>query len=322
MPRRSLAVVFIGSCIFAASSCRNMRGQPPQGRIIGTIDGEPLRDRSVDRTVAIAAFRSRHLRAPEGPADQAEVDAFLLRDRCLNVTSAISGAARAAQVRRFRISWTPAEAEALRAEFLRSHNPAAEVKKQQDDTAVLVVALTEVYEHGMDPAQAYEKYMARRAYPQQSWQAMLEVERTPEARAKLTKQANIPLNTVQGPSLSSFGGMLERQRLDDAVDRTIAATDATFRAYLDEESRAIISKSPLETRSSGIRSPHMNYLQAKRIEWWQAREAEVKFVINDPALAKQCGIGVDGKQLPGTAIAAPPPASQVPITVTPIYRQK
>jgi hypothetical protein len=301
MSRYALSVACILACVLANSGCKNTHGPPPQGRIIGTVDGQPLRYSPPDRTVAIAAFRSQHLRAPDGPADQAEVDAFLLRGQCLTITRAISGAARAAQIRRLGISWTPAEAEALRSDYLRLHDPAAALKKQQDDLAVLVVALNEVYDHGMDQRQAYEKYLAPRSYPQQNWQAMLEVERTPEARAQLVRQANIPRDTVQSPGLSSFGGMLERQRLDDAVDQAIAATDDTFRGYLQEETRAIIVKSPLETRSSGIASTHMNYLKAKRAEWWQAREAEIKVVIDDAAFAKQCGIGADGRPLPGDA---------------------
>jgi hypothetical protein len=180
--------------------------------------------------------------------------------------------------------------------------------------------------HGMDQQQAYEKYLAPRAYPAQTWQAMLELERTPEARVKLRREAAVPPDVLRNANPSKFGAVLERQRLDDAVNRTIAASDARFRAYLDEEYRAIISKSPLETRSSGIARPHMDYLQAKRIEWSQAREAEIKVVINDSALAKQCGMGTDGRPLsPAPARAKPgaqPPGSQVPLTVTPINPQR
>ena len=322
--------VFIGSSIFAELGCKTIRGQ--QGRIIGTVDGLPLIERGLDRTIAIAAFRSQHSRPPEGPADQAEVDGFLARSQCLTITSAITGAARTAQIRHFKISWTTAEAEALRAEYLRLHDPETGLKKQQDDMSALATALAEVYEHGMDQQQAYEKYMA---LPQLPAAELAGDARTANGPGKRGRRWRSGLPSRQTPcavptrpaSADCWSGTSWMTRLTGASPQLIPVPRVSRRAEPRDHREVTVGNPVLGDGASA----HMNYLQVKRAEWWQAqREAEALFVINDPVLAKQCGIGADGRPLPGQVKtppvprrpSGPPPGSEVPFTITPILPQK
>ena len=298
-----------------------------QASAIGLIDGQPLGRSTLGREAAVGSFRVRHLRAPNGPADEREMTDWLAGMQCDSIRIAITGAARATQMRRFGISATPQEVKAAGDAYWRGHDPEADAKKQRDDAAALVTALTEVYEHGMDQQRAYEKYLAPRGYPVAAWQGNLNVGRTPEGRASMARLETLTADELVRGSVRLDTKRVERDHLDAAVDQNIASTDPTFRAYLDELRRGPSGGSPPSATAPAVPVEHRKYVMTKRAEWWQAREAEVKVVLYDPALAQQCGTGLSGPSpfapppafgpaRPG--VGTPQPASAMPITLTPI----
>jgi hypothetical protein len=279
---RSSCVVCVATALVCAA----------QDRVIATIDGEPLRASDANR--------------PAIPP-------------CERIASAITTAAQAAQRSRLGISAPPQELRDLKAAYLKTHDLEAEAKKTRDDATALVTALTEIYEHGMDRQQAYQKYLAPRGYPENAWQANLIPGKAPEWRAKWAERERITAKMLSDALEKSFIPRVEQEHLDAAVDQQIAARDPQFKTYLEEQ-RLSTGKSGLQTHVLGY-GAHLDYLLTKRFEWWQAREAEVKVVIYDPALARECaaqpprvlGSRGGGRRLPSTLI---------PLTVAPVNPQR
>jgi hypothetical protein len=310
--------------IFSAALLLNLRETAAQTAtsdtpLIGSVNGQPLRASS-DRAGAVTVFRIAHLRAPSSAADELEISDGLAKSQCQGITGTIAVAAQATQMSRLGMTAPPEEVKELKAAYLKAHDPEAEAKKVRDDATALIAALTEVYEHGMDPQQAYKRYLAPSGYPQAAWQGNLVPGSAPEWRAKWASRERITAKMIADGIDPSLTRLVERRHLDAAVDQQIASSDPTFRAYLDEERLGTV-KNGIETHIRGI-AAHGDYLRSKRAEWWQAREAEVQVVIYDPALAKQCAIGT------ATAIPAPqrrggpPPGTPVPVTVAPINPQR
>jgi hypothetical protein len=320
--------------IFASALLLNLRQTAAQSvsastPVIGTVNGQPLHG-SNDRTGAVTRFRITHLRAPSSAADEQEIDETVAKSQCGNIRASITIAATTTETRRLGITAPPEEVQKLKAAYLKSHDLDAEAKQERDETAALITALNEVYEHGMDQHQAYEKYLAPRGYLEGAWQGNLASGSSPEWRSKWVLREGITAAALSQGLDAPLTRRVEREHLDAAVDKQIASVDQTFRAYLDEERQGTVAISPFETSTRGASAAHMQYLRTKRAEWWQAREAEVKVVINDPALAKQCGMGTDGRPLPAKQdvvparprVSGPPPGSPVPITIAPTAPQK
>lgn len=285
------------TCIVLAGCGRTAAKHDAAGvPISGTINGQPLAVAPPQRAQAAAKFRLKHLRAPDGAADEQEVAALMQQSQCERIQGAIQRAAVADQKQRFGISVTASEAEALQKEYWRLHDPQAEAAKTKGDYTALVEALTQVYEKGADPQQAYNQYLAPRGYAQSAWQMNLEAGRTAEGRAALGRLAGITAGALQQADPKAYGGILEKQRLDAAVDNDLASQDPTFRKYLDVLRQAERVIPPFQTGSAPVPMEALKYASTKRNAWWQARYAEVKVVLTDPQLAARCAI-TSGNQL-------------------------
>jgi hypothetical protein len=151
----------------------------------------------------------------------------------------------------------------------------------------------QVFEKGLDQQAAYDQYLKPFNIPEAAWQGYLERGQTAEVRARIARnaaaQASVAAETLEAADVEPVRMLLEKQRLDDAIDSAIASADPSFHEYLNEEKQATITKSPLLTRSFGIPPAHGRYLQSARTQWWAAQESEVKVVLSDPPLAQQCG---------------------------------
>jgi hypothetical protein len=287
---RATTIILVGIAILEGSytTAQNI---PPQSRSIGIVDGRPLTP-NVTREAAVARFRAKNLRPPSGPADEQQVASLFSRATCDYIEGQIHASAVTAQKRRFAISASAAEGEALRLQYWTLHDAQAEAKQSQDNSIAVVTALNQVYESGMDSQEAYKKFIEPHGLPQSLWQANLEEGRTREGRAKLARPATLTADSIK----NTLGGaqaevqLLEKQRLDEAVDQEIARRDATFRTYVDELHSKTIRPNPFESQTRGMATDHRAYIETKRAEWWQSHASEVNLVLFDPALADSCGL--------------------------------
>jgi len=190
------------------------------------------------------------------------------------------------QKRRLGVVVTDQEAESASREYWKAADADAVAAKARDKTRALLDALNRVYDRGGAPKKVYEEFLAPLGVPELEWTACLVSGRTPEGRARLAA----PLS-VTGAYLTSQSGFmrgtLENYKLEAAVDQEIAAKDDTFRKYLPEWD-ATPPSPPLWQRQVSMPARHMDYLQAKRAEWWKARHGELHVVLNDPSLAESC----------------------------------
>jgi hypothetical protein len=291
---------------------------PGGGRIVGAVNGQPLRI-SDDRTGAITTFRLAHHREPSTAADQQEIDAAVAQAQCSGVRATIVEAARAAQMTRLGVKATSEEIAVLKAAYLKEHDLEAEAKKYRDDAIALVAALAEVYEHGVDQGAAYRKYLAPRGYAASAWEGNLVAGKSAEWRSNYLRGGNVTAKMMADALDPAMAKTVERDKLNAAVDEEIASGDPTFRAYIRDEIRNTV-KQGFERTTGRETVDEGNYVRLKRAQWWRAREAEVNLVMNDQGLSRRCGIvpGSPVSAIPAPMVhPAPTPASAAPVTVTP-----
>jgi hypothetical protein len=151
-------------------------------------------------------------------------------------------------------------------------------------------------DQGQDPDKVYQAQIAPLGQPKNVWEANLVQWRDPESRAKLAKTAatftKLTAADMNKGMAKATQELLEKQKLDDAVDTQLAAEDPQFRTYLDEWRKGFVRPTPFEWKGpSNMEASHLNYLKAKRDEFWRARYAEQQVTLNDPTLADQCNLG-------------------------------
>jgi hypothetical protein len=261
--------------------------------VVGTADSQPLKRPKVDRSRAVVTFRQHFLRAPNDAADEKVVQSSLAQMTCSDLQGQVRAVLTAELKTKFGVTATTDEAKAVSEEYWAKPNALPDVRRSGEINAALAQGLTQVFEKGMDPSGAYEKYLKPLNIPESAWQGYLERGQTPEARARIAQnaatQTSVSAETLQAADVEPFRLMIEKQRLDDAIDEAIASADPTFLEYLNEKKRATTIKSPLLTRSTGIPKAHESYLSSIRAQWWSARQSEVKVVLTDQPLAQQCG---------------------------------
>lgn len=260
---------------------------PANAQAVGAVNTTPLRISLASRPVAVTQFRAKHLRGPEGPADEAEIKSIMQDNECRQIHGAVDQAAVQAQVTRLRITVSDAEAQTRNAEYWRMNSAQAELDQFSANANAMAKALSDVYERGQDPDRVYQEQLAPRGYPRSAWQGNLEAGRTAEGRARFAVPPGASADAVVKGTLHLIKQRIERERLDAAVDDQIAPQDPQFRADLDEERQHAKHPSSSSKEISGVRAAHLEYLRAGRAAYWQARHAEVKVALFDPALAAQ-----------------------------------
>lgn len=173
--------------------------------------------------------------------------------------------------------------------YWSAHNPEEEARKYNADAHARAEALARVYEKGENPEAVYQSWAVPARIPRASWESDLELGRSAEFRAKLAATQVTTEGFVKGMGRGS-AQLVEQKKLDKAVDHELAAQDPMFARYLDTVERNTQEISPFESRSASLPSEAVNYVRAKRAEWWKTRSAETKVVLNDPALASRCGL--------------------------------
>lgn len=296
---RAIVVIAVGGFVLNLGHT-TAQDKGPQPAPIGTVDGRPLAPQ-ISRSSAVARFRLRNLRAPSGPADEQQVANLLAQATCDYIKGQIQSAAITAQERRFAISVSTAEGEALWRQYWTLHDAEAEAKTARDNATAYVMALTQVYDNGMDPQEAYQRFVRPQGIPENVWQANLELGRTPEGRAKLGALGSVTADALRksASGVQAQVGLLEKQRLDDAVDQEIASTDPTFRAYVDELHRNTTKPTPFSSTTKMQPLDQKKYIDTKRAEWWASRYAEVNLVLYDASIATQCGLASMGVKISG-----------------------
>ena len=258
---------------------------------IGTVDGKPIFDKNMDAR-AVSYFVLSHHREPATAADNQEVAASAAKSRCDDIKRQLLNAARETQKRHFAITVTPDEVAAASKAYFATHDPAADLREYQQRQVAYSTAASLVYDQGQDPQKVYQTVILpidSSPVSQSVWQANLVRWRDPEVRKKLAQQAANASKVTASGLRESFDktnlDLLESQKLDAEVDTQLAAADPQFRAYLNE-----FKPRGQGNAVSGL-VDHMNYVTAKRNDFWQARYSEQQVRLNDSSLSSQCNLG-------------------------------
>ena len=115
--------------------------------------------------------------------------------------------------------------------------------------------------------------------------------RTKEKRDELAKQLSSwkpeeYTKHLDGPDEIKYRA--EGLKVPDAVDQRIAATDPTFRTYLNElKSHTTYPdpSNPYGKTVTGMPMAHMQYLEQARMAWWTAENAKVQVNLTGTALS-------------------------------------
>jgi len=270
-------IVALGFLAGAAAWCQS---------VTGSAAGQPLAVPPPLRAAVVGKFWVQHGRAPAG---EQEIQEAMARQQCDDLRGQIMAAEVKFQKARFGISASAEEGAALSKIYWNLHDPEAEASKIRADARVLGAALAQVYDQGRSAEPIYRDLIAPTGMPQAIWQSNLELGRNAEFRAKLGRvAANTTAQAVMKGTDKTNVALVERRRLDDAVDRELTAQDPEFGRYLDVLHRTTRVINPFESQGSGMPPDQMIYIQRKRAEWWQARYAETKVVVNDPTLRDRC----------------------------------
>ena len=259
--------------------------------VIGRINGAAILKKNVveSRSSLTTLFRIKHQRDPNTPEDEQEIASEGLQLTCLRLTGELDRVARNDQIRKRGIFVTDEELVQRGRDNVKGQDVEAYARRTRETTKALLAALAEVYDKGGDPQQAYVKYLAPAGISEADWRVDLEGMRTPKARAKLATGTLVTADLLRAPA-RNLRSMMENEKLYADVDRELASGDSRFARFLTE------------AQSKGhMLVDHFDYLQAKRLEWWRARYAELDMVLYDPELANQCKLGEMGVHLNGSS---------------------
>lgn len=205
---------------------------------------------------------------------------------CANIKAQIEHVARESQKHQFGIVATDDDLKLAAQNYWKEHDAAAELAQQQKTWNTLNLAAAQVLDNHQDAHTVYMNLIAPSRLPENLWQKDLALWSQPEGRAKLQKQAafydSMTVNAYKQAFDSAARQIVEKQKLDAAVDTQLAAGDPTFREYLQEEQQ-----------HKPMLDGHMQYVEQKRNDFWQARYAQQQVTLNDPSLAQQCQIGTN-----------------------------
>ena len=252
---------------------------------IGTINGKPLLGAKPSQ--ALNTFTMKHGQPPATDTDRQELAAITTKNDCEAVNTAIKGAARDSEKARLGVYVSPDEVAEATKQYWAIHDPSQDMQKQRAHWIANSQAASAVFDQHQDPEKVYQTLLAPIGENHQAWEINLKRWSRPEARAALTKMAaaasNWNVETFKKGMQSSAQQMLERRKVDDAVDSQLAAQDSHYRTDLAEQ-----KKGASGNIWQGREGPQSDYLIQKRQQFWQSRYAEQQVKLNDPNLATQC----------------------------------
>jgi hypothetical protein len=263
--------------------------QTPQ---IGSVNGKPVFAPNDAETI----FAARHGKSATTVEDKQEVAALAAQRNCDVIKVQVAHDAREQAKQEFAIAVSPQELEQANSEYIATHDPAAELQKQRQLFTTLNLAASEV-DQGQNPDSVYQSLLAPIGVTKNVWEAdLVQWREHPESRTHLAQTAATfsewtPQDVKQQMS-SATRQLLERKKLEEAVDAQLAAQDPTFRTYLAEEQKDTVRHGAF-ARSAVVPHTASTYLDQKRKEFWQARYAQQRITINDPNLAQQCQLGAN-----------------------------
>jgi hypothetical protein len=255
---------------------------------VGSANGQPLMSKVPERTSVIGAFWITNGRAP---TDEIEIQAAMTRRQCEDLRGQIMAAVVHTEKERFGIAVSAAEGAALSKVYWELHDPESEAAKRRSNAQALEAALVQVYEQGKAAEFVYQQSVASSGMPRAVWESNLELGRNADFRANLKKTANISAQAVMKSTDKANVALIERRKLDQAVDNELAIQDSEFGKYVDLLHRSTHEMNPFESQMSAVPSAQLKYILRKRAEWWQNRYSETKVVINDPLLRQRCQLG-------------------------------
>jgi hypothetical protein len=260
--------------------------------VFGTVLGRTITFRSASRPAAEARLSSLRGGQPVAASDEAEVSRAQAQLECGTITAQIRDAVLARLKQSQGISVTDADVtEEAKAELAHMDFQAAAAKQQALNTT-MSEALSRVYDRGEDPDAVFASLVSAKGYSKATWQSYLAQGKAAPFRQYLS-QASAPFPKPSDTTLRSGArSTLERRKLDEAIDRDLAAHDPDFKAYLSEM-QASQAAHP-DHQSFTIKADHYRYIKAKRDNWWKAQYSQVDILVTDKEEAGRCDVSVLG----------------------------
>lgn len=292
-PSERSAIQLIAVVLFASgSSAQQWSGSE---HVFGSLLGETITYRSPSRLAAEASLATTGGGQPPAVPDEAALAGAQERIECAIITAQIRAAVLSELVRREDISVSDAEVEEEKRTGLQPIQLEAAAEKQQAVDLAMSEALSLVYDHGESPDAVFGSLLAAKGYSSAMWQSYLIQGKDPSFRNRLSQAAAFPPRVSDRASTDGARLTLEHRKLDDAVDRNLAADDPQFKAYLGEMQASQAAHA--DHRAFTMKAAHYRYMKAKRDAWWKARYAEIDLSVRDKEKADRCGIAALGMQL-------------------------
>jgi len=249
----------------------------PGSRVIAVVNGELVRYSDVvvapDADVLLARFRREHGSDPETETDKQAMKLAARERESVNVANHIRDIVRRQQIERFGIEPTAQEIE-------ERWKLARQTQHIDQQTAVLrvrnvlrevIAGLEEVIDQGRDPEEVYQRRLADKI-SREEWKLRIQYQGKPQRRESLKRALALPDEKLFNPR-ESYRWILTSEKLTDAIDKDLIATDLEFSEYM-----RLLKTDP---SSEKVRIKDHNYVAAKRHEWWQQRYREAKVEIRD-----------------------------------------
>ncbi len=249
---------------------------------VATVNGVAVKKTVVAQEVVVTIFRIRHGRDPETADDEREMISEQQQMECRDFRQHFYDTIQADEIKKRGISVSDEELDERAREMMKGREPEAEAARLRDLSAARVAALREVYERGADPEQTYARYLAGRGVTESEWRGDLATGRTSEARALIERGTLVTGAMLRAPT-RNLRGQMEVEKMDAAIDRELANGDPVFARFLAESQR-----------KGSMSVDHIEYLTAKRREWWKARYGELNVVVVDRQLADRCRLAALG----------------------------
>lgn len=255
--------------------------------VVATVAGTPILYQTVkvDFDEAIRLFKAKEGKEPTTNEDFEKV---LKRDMMGTINRRFLGAIkeiiREKIVQRHNITVTKQEAKQ---EWLRQMGGVSEQERDQTANramkvyALLIPALKEVYEQGMDKDAAYQKYFKEHEteMPQSEWRSALNQFNTPRKIKALEMMQDAVKNKER--QVASFRRVVENRKLNAVIDRELGKTDPEVAAFIKRQKKDI-ARDPFAADLAPFA------IQLKRRHWWreQHRKADVQIRTSGDLIGK------------------------------------
>jgi hypothetical protein len=290
-----LLVILVAS----ATACGQNKTTPSP---LGTVNGKPIPARvfNVTRIQAINALRRDGKLAPDETPDESTIAAKIQDERCGRLRGAVASEAKAQAIIDFKIVPNRQDLdEALR--HLHVGDPAKETAALRERTAVIVSALSAVYDKGMAPDDVYRQMLANHGISEESWKSSVRAGSTAGGRAAIARPLTVTPQIYSEAIPGIQRSLAVSMKLNATINETIADADPVFRAYLARWKSTARTISGDTGHNMGVGD--MEYMQRKRAAWWDVRVSKLQVVLSDPSLATTCqlarttgAVAVDGLQ--------------------------